>query len=141
MAVKMFLAAHYQLLLAVFSFATKETQLKPSLKNNVLLQEKSKRQPSSPAPSNIEHLLAAIIQECADSLPKAHFEVESTSLDEGLGLSSAALSTPAGTLSKALLRQLSDCNDASISCHIVDLLCILFIHTESSRGILAKITS
>lgn len=140
MAVKMFLAAHYQLLLAVFSFATKETQLKPSLKNNVL-QEKSEQQPSSPAPSHIEHSLAAIIQECADSLPKAHFEVESTSLDEGLGLSSAALSTPAGTLSNALLQQLSDCNDASISCHIVDLLCIISIHTESSCDILAKITS
>ena len=133
------LSTHYKLLLAVFSFATKGIPLQSSLKSNVL--HKNRKQRSTPINAcGEESLFAAIIQQCVGTMPSDTNAVDSASLEDGL-CSSTTLATPTGTLSETLLRQLQDCNDASLASHIIDLRSIVFIHTDCSRGILAKITS
>ena len=133
------LSTHYKLLLAIFSFATKGIPLRSSLKGNVL--HKNRKQASTPINAcGKDSLFTAIIQQCVGTLPSDTNAVDSASLEDGL-CSSTTLATPTGTISETLLRQLQDCNDASLASHIIDLLSIVFIHTECSRGILAKITS
>ena len=130
--------------MAVFSATTKDIPLRSPLKHNIFSHGKRKLSttPKEDASNaSYESSLAAIVERCADSLPSMHTNgVNSASLEEGL-CSSSTLSTPAGAVREAFLQQLQDCNDASISCHVIDLLSILFIHMESSRGFLAKITS
>mmetsp|Transcript_10940 Transcript_10940/g.24151 ORF Transcript_10940/g.24151 Transcript_10940/m.24151 type:complete len:646 (+) Transcript_10940:312-2249(+) len=134
-----FLSVHNKLLLAVFSFATKGVAVRSSLKDNVLVREKRKQPPEPKDSCNIDSLFADIIQRCAEPSPSSPTNtVHSTAQDEAL-CSSSTLSTPTGALSEILLEQLKFCEDASISCQIIDLLSILFMHTECSRGILAKL--
>ena len=64
----------------------------------------------------------------------------SAALEHGL-CASSTLSTHTEALSERFIKQLNQCGDASISCYILDLLSIIFIHTECSRGILPALAS
>ncbi|KAL7538585.1 hypothetical protein ACHAXR_010064, partial [Thalassiosira sp. AJA248-18] len=135
--VGVFLSAHYKLLLAVFSFATKGSALRLSMKDNVLLPAIRKKSPGPEKSVNNLSCFTGIIQKCAELISSA----ESKPPDLGGCLTSSSFSALTETLSENLFRQLKHCEDASISCHIIDLLSIVFVHTNCSRGVLAEITS
>jgi hypothetical protein len=136
-----FLSSHYKLLLAVFSIATKDVTCGSSLKHHVLSREKSKQSPEANGFSNDDSLLSDIIKSCAESLLPVHSNVvKSTALEQEL-CASSTLTIHTGALGEKFIQQLNHCEDASISCYILDLLSILFIHTECSRGILPALAS
>mmetsp|Transcript_12466 Transcript_12466/g.22256 ORF Transcript_12466/g.22256 Transcript_12466/m.22256 type:complete len:709 (-) Transcript_12466:67-2193(-) len=135
-----FLSAHYKLLLAVFSFATKGVALRSSMQDNIVLtvtqhHQGGRRKKQEPKDRyNSYSLFSSIIQRCAVSISSTPIQtVKSPALEEDK-CSLSSLSTPTETLSESFLRQLKHCEDATISCHIIDLLSILFMHTECSRG-------
>ena len=66
--------------------------------------------------------------------------INSTVLEQGL-CASSTFSTHTEALSEKFIQQLNQSEDASISCYILDLLSIIFIHTECSRGILPALAS
>ena len=121
--------AHYKLLLAALSVATKGSVLKSSGMNNLLLPTVRKKAAQPINGGNNCSWLSSIIESCAQSLPVT------------TPLQSGAQPTPAESLSTNLLQQLNHCEDASISCHLLDLLSIMFLHTKCSRGVLAEVTS
>jgi hypothetical protein len=78
---------------------------------------------------------------CAESLLPVHSNgVNSTALEQGL-CASSTFSTHTEALSEKFIQQMNQCEDSSISCYILDLLSIIFIHTECSRGILPAMAS
>ena len=75
-----------------------------------------------------------IVQSCA-SISSANF---ATATKEGTLSSTHSFSTE--ILREIFANHLNDCKDASISCHVIDLVTILLLNTECSRGALTKIT-
>ncbi|KAL9179920.1 hypothetical protein ACHAXT_007890 [Thalassiosira profunda] len=125
------LTAHYKLLLAAFSSATRRVPLRSSLKDNLVpssITSTRRKQSSPPEDRSTNHLwLDDVIQRCADSLPTVN---------------SGPRPTPIDALSDSIRRQLERSEDASISCQLVDLLSILLMHTNHCRNnFLAELTS
>jgi len=128
-----FLSAHYQLLLAVFSFAIKTVPIRSSMKDSIALAVTRKLPPEPKDRDYGYFLFSSTIQRCADSISSTPTDTGNSSAPEKSILSLSSLSAPAQALSESLIQQLN-CEDATISCHIIDLLSILFIHTECPRG-------
>jgi hypothetical protein len=85
--------------------------------------------------SNENSVLSGVIQSCAQSILPAHTNrVNPTPSEDGLCNTGALLI-------EELTQQLNQCEEATISCHIIDLLSILFIHTECSRCTLSALVS
>ncbi len=128
------LSTHYKLLLAVFSIATKNTPTISALKCNVFRRMGYKQSEESFSSSGSNLWLMDVIQCCA-SISSANFR---TATKEGISSSTHSNSTE--TLSEIFVHHLNDCKDASISCYVIDLVSILLLNNEWSRGTLAKIT-
>jgi hypothetical protein len=108
--------------------------LKISLKH-LLLGKKRNQSPDAHGCSNENSLLSDIIQSCAESILPAHTNrVNLTPPEAGFCVSGALLI-------EEFTQQLNRCEDAALSCHILDLLSILFINTKCSRGILSALIS
>lgn len=127
------LSSHYKLLLAVFSSATKDT--KPVLQYNIFRGDRSKY-PSESACSSISSWFTDVIQSCAKMCGATFTSAKKD------GTSSSTHSNSVAILREIFVTHLNGCNDASISCHIIDLVSILLINTEFewSRGTLSTIT-
>lgn len=109
------------------------------MRHNFLLRDNRKQSPEAIVCSNAESLLSDIIQSCAEAFSAHTNGVNSTAQEQALVESSTSTNTKA--LIEKFIQQLKQCEDASISCHILDLLSILFMHTECPRGILPALAS
>jgi len=121
----------------VFSFATKDAPLRSSLKHNVILREERKQSVEANGCSNDKDLFSDIIKSCAEVLLSAHLN-DGTSIIVEQGV---AMTSTVSALTENLILQLNQCLDASCACHILDLLSILLIYSECSRGTLAALAS
>ncbi len=128
------LSLHYKLLLAVFSISAKESLTNSSFKHNIFRGERTKQPSEQTNCSDCSSLFADIIKHCA-----TYRGINFTTPKKD-GSSSSAHSKPTEALIENFIQLLNDCLDASISCHILDLLSILFFNMEWSRGDLAKVT-
>jgi len=130
-----FLSAHYKLLLAVFSFATKGVALRYNFMRNIMLTVTGKLPQEPQERESSCSLFASIIQRCAESLSSTYLTQTTKPLTrEHISCPLSPLSMSAEILSKNFLRQLKHCEDATISCHIIDLISVLFLHTECPQG-------
>ena len=127
------LSSHYKLLLAVFSSATKDSPTKSVLQNIIFRRNRSKY-PSESACSSSSSWFTDVIQSCAIMCGAT---VTSAKKD---GTSSSIQSNSVAILREIFVTHLNGCKDASISCHIIDLVSILLINAEWSSGTLATIT-
>lgn len=130
-----FLSTHYKLLLAVFSNATKDTPTKLELQCNIFRRERSSH-PSESASGggNSISWFKNVMESCA-KICDTNFTASQMS-----ETSSSSHPNSWTILSKTFATYLNDCKDTSISCHIIDLISILYINSEWSYGTLAKIT-
>lgn len=86
--------------------------------------------PSSKGSESSLLLFRDIIQTCAECTASStvpNSQVESSSSNP------SSLSMPSQTLYKLFFQQLKHCDDATISCDIVDLISIISMHTECPR--------
>jgi hypothetical protein len=121
----------------VFSFATKDAPLRSSLKHNVILRDKRKQSVEASGCCNDKDLFSGIIKSCAEVLLSAHSNDGTSNIVE----QGVAMTSTVSALTENLILQLNQCLDASCACHILDLLSILLIYSECSRGTLTALAS
>lgn len=118
----------------MFSFATKDAPLRSSLKHNITLREERTQSAEADGCSNGNDLFSNIIKSCAEVLLSAHSNDSTSSV-------AATTTVSVEALAETLIFQLDLCLDASIACHSLDLLSILLIYSECSRGTLTALAS
>ena len=121
----------------MFSFATKDAPLRSSLKHTVILREEQKQSVEANGCSNDTDLFSDIIKSCTEALLSTHsYDGTSNNVEQGVAMTSTV-----SALTESLILQLNQCLDASCACHILDLLSILLMYSECSRGTLTALAS
>ena len=130
---RLYLSALYKILLAAFSLAASNTRVGPTMIDNALIDVvPNRRRNKSIKPLDNRNLqLDNLMRRCAATKDTA---------DINSILTEADVTASVVKLRESLLQQLEKCEDASISCFIIDLISILVISKESSRGAMADIT-
>ena len=121
----------------MFSFATKDAPLRSSLKHTVILREEHKQSVEANGCNNDTDLFSDIIKNCTKALLSTHSN-DGTSIIVEQGV---ATTSTVSALTENLILQLNQCLDASCACHILDLLSILLVYSECSRGTLTALAS
>ena len=132
---QLYLSALYKLLLAAFSLAASNKRARPTMVGNSLIDVVPNRRRSKviklDPQSNRNLQLDHLMRRCAATKDTVDNDFVSTE---------ANVTTAVVKLKEGLHQQLEKCEDASISCYIMDLISILVIGEESPRGAMADIT-
>jgi len=130
---RLYLSALYKILLAAFSSAASNKRVGPTMIDNALIDvvpnkrrsKATKLDPRDDRNLQLDNLMrkCAATKDAEDDIPT---ETDVTAV--------------VVKLKESLLQQRKKCEDASISCYIMDLISILVISDESSRGAMADIT-
>jgi hypothetical protein len=132
---RLYVSALYRILLAAFSSAAGNKQVGPTVIDNALIDVVPNRRRSKaikPDPCDDRNVQL-------DNLMR-RFAAMKDSVDNKSILNETDVTTAVVKLKEILVQQLEKCDDASISCYIMDLISILVIHNKSSRGTMADIT-
>lgn len=132
---RLYLSAMYKILLAAFSFAARNKRFGLTMIDKSLIDVVPNRRRSKDVKldsSNDRNLQFDILmQRCATT---------KNAVDNNALPNVTNVNTSVVKLKEGLLQQLETCDDASISCYIMDLISILVIREDSTRGAMADIT-
>lgn len=130
-----YVSALYKILLAALSLAASSEEIGPTMIDNALVDVIPNRRRSKaikPDPHGNRNLQL-------DNLMR-RFAATKDAVDNNSILTETDVTASVVKLKERLLQQLEKCEDASMSCFILDLISIVVIHKESSRGAMADIT-
>jgi len=132
---RLYLSAMYKIMLAAFSFAARNKRVGPTMIDKSLIDVVPNRRRSKDIKlnsSNDRNLqLDILMQRCATT---------KNAVDNNVVATVTNVNTAVVKLKEGLLQQLETCDDASISCYIMDLISILVVSEDSTCGAMADIT-
>lgn len=132
---RLYLTAMYKILLAAFSFAARNKRVGPTMIDKSLIDvvpRRRRRKNIKLDSSNDRNLqLDILMQKCATT---------KNAVDNNVVPTVPNVNTAVVKLKEGLLQQLKTCDDASISCYVMDLISILVVSEDSTCGAMADIT-